>query len=170
MGKFYIGEFMDDDQRTALRTQLLRFAPTEFILHKKALLPHTIQLLHQECSSALMTFVDPTSSFAASNLSPFIQKNHVFQRDDDSSSNSLPSLLSHLLSNQSSLFEPCLSSLYLCSSYLNRCCIANLLMSQRRFFCIDNIDKGIRFLLLFISRERLTQFLFPNRTNKTRSL
>ena len=62
MGKFYIGEFLDDDQRTALRTQLLRFAPTEFILHKKAVLPHTIQLLHQECSSALISYVDPTSS------------------------------------------------------------------------------------------------------------
>lgn len=158
MGKFYIGEFLDDDQRTALRTQLLRFAPTEFILHKKAVLPHTIQLLHQECSSALITFVDPTSSFAASNLTPFIQQNHVFQCDDDTSSNTtLPSLLTHLLSNQSSLFEPCLSSLYLCSSYLNRCCIANLLMSQKRFFCIDNIDKGISFSLhsLFLEKDLL---------------
>ena len=157
MGKFYIGEFLDDDQRTALRTQLLRFAPTEFILHKKAVLPHTIQLLHQECSSALISYVDPTSSFAASNLTPFIQQNHVFQCDDDTSSNTTyPSLLTHLLSNQSSLFEPCLSSLYLCSSYLNRCCIANLLMSQKRFFCIDNIDKGISFFSFFLSTERFT--------------
>ena len=38
LGKFYLGQFVDDDQRTGLRTQLLRFDPTEFVIHKLSLI------------------------------------------------------------------------------------------------------------------------------------
>lgn len=145
MGKFYVGEFIDDDQRTGLRTQLLRFVPTEFIIHKKAILPHTIQLLHQECPSAMMTYVDPCSSFDSSLLSKLINEHKLFHRDD-TQNESLPSLLQCLLSQgPREDFATCLSSLYLCASYLNRCCVANILMSQRKFYCIDNIDKRTLF-------------------------
>lgn len=143
LGKFYLGEFIDDDQRTGLRTQILRFEPTEYIIHKKALLPHTIQLLHQECPTAMMTYVDPTSSFDPSCLMKLIKEIDPFHRDD-SDDRSLPSLLQSLVDENNHPCEgcgPCLSSLYLCSSYLNRCCVANILMSQKQFYCIDNIDK-----------------------------
>ena len=78
MGKFYVGEFIDDDQRTGLRTQILRFLPSEFVIHRKAIFPHTIQLLHQECPSALMTYVDPSSSFDPSMLLKIIKENNLF--------------------------------------------------------------------------------------------
>ena len=83
-GDFFLGQFVDDDQRTALRTQLLRFLPTEFILHKNALHSRTIQLLRRECPSAMLTFVDPQSSFEPQRLPQLVKENNLFDTDDDS--------------------------------------------------------------------------------------
>ena len=40
-------------------------------------------------------------------------------------------------------FECCVSALYLCVKYLQRCCVANLLMTERTFFFVDSIDEGV---------------------------
>ena len=40
-------------------------------------------------------------------------------------------------------FEISMSCLFLCVAYLNRCCVANLLMSARAFSFIDSIDAGL---------------------------
>ena len=96
-----------------------------------------------------MTYVDPSSSFDPSMLLKIIKENNLFSKDDSPSSNTtLPPLLQSLYIDDkkpSDDFAPCLSSLYLSVSYLNRCCVANILMSQRKFYCIDNIDKRNEF-------------------------
>ena len=146
LGTFHLGQFIDDDQRTGLRTQLLRFNPTEFVIHKNALLPHTLQLIHQECPLALLSYVDPNSSFSIKDLTTLVSQKRLFEADDQPErGNAWPVLLERMLQNDKS-FNPtyhcCLESLYLASAYLNRCCVANLLMCQRKFYLIDNIDSG----------------------------
>ena len=121
MGKFWVGQFVDDDQRTALRTQLLRFEPTEILVHKKAVSAATQQLLHQECPQALITPIDPNSTFSAAALVALVQAGKSFRAE----------------------FECCVSALYLCVKYLQRCCVANLLMTERTFFFVDSIDEGV---------------------------
>ena len=146
LGKFYLGQFVDDDQRTGLRTQLLRFAPTEFVIHKKHLLPHTIQLIRQECPLAMMSYVDPSSDCSSSNLLTLVQQYSLFDSDDaPERKGQWPSLLQTMLKDSKTpnpAYSSCLSSLDLAVSYLHRCCVANLLMSQRMFYLIDNIDQS----------------------------
>lgn len=146
-GTFHLGQFIDDDQRTGLRTQLLRFNPTEFVIHKQALLPHTLQLIHQECPLALMTYVDPNSSFSVKDLTKLVKQTRVFEADDrPEKGNSWPVLLERMMQNGvefNPTYHCCLESLYLTTAYLDRCCVANLLMCQRKFFLIDNIDHGM---------------------------
>ena len=146
LGKFYLGQFIDDDQRTGLRTQLLRFDPTEFVIHKKMLLPHTIQLIHQECPLAMMSYVDPSSVCSPKNLIDLVNQYSLFDSDDTPElAGEWPSLLQQMIPNKRAIntqYSCCLSSLYLSVAYLHRCCIAGILMSQRLFYVIDNIDRG----------------------------
>ena len=156
-GDFFLGQFVDDDQRTALRTQLLRFLPTEFILHKNALHTRTVQLLRRECPSAMFTFVDPQSSFQPQKLLQLVKDNNLFDTDDESMpKGEWPDLLEMIVKNGNCpepAFSHVLSALYLCSSYLHRCCVARLLMSQRKFYLIDNIDRERDQLVPFISKQ-----------------
>ena len=101
LGKFYLGQFVDDDQRTGLRTQLLRFDPTEFVIHKKRLLPHTIQLIHQECPLAMMSYVDPSSDCSPSSLISLVQQYSLFDSDDAPElAGKWPSLLQSMLTDR----------------------------------------------------------------------
>ena len=156
-GDFFLGQFVDDDQRTALRTQLLRFLPTEFILHKNALHSRTIQLLRRECPSAMLTFVDPQSSFEPQRLLQLVKENNLFDTDDDSMpKGEWPDLLEMIVKDHKQpepAFSQVLSALYLSSAYLHRCCVARLLMSQHKFYLIDNIDRERDQLVPFISKQ-----------------
>ncbi|CBK24521.2 uncharacterized protein [Blastocystis hominis] len=156
-GDFYLGQFIDDDQRTALRTQLLRFLPTEFILHKNALHSRTIQLLRRECPSAMLSFVDPQSSFEPQHLLRLVKQNNLFDTDDDSMpKGEWPDLLEMIVKDREHpepAFSQVLSALYLSSAYLHRCCVARLLMSQHKFYLIDNIDRERDQLVPFISNQ-----------------
>lgn len=147
MGKFWVGQFVDDDQRTALRTQLLRFEPTDILVHKKAVSAATQQLLHQECPQALITPIDPNSTFSAAALVALVQAAGLFDNPSDPQhSGTWPEALAVLMDDGKSFraeFECCVSALYLCVKYLQRCCVANLLMTERTFFFVDSIDEGV---------------------------
>lgn len=147
LGTFWIGQFVDDDQRTALRTQLLRFEPTEILIHKKALRPATEHLLHQECPFAMITPVDPNKPFSSSALVSLVETAHLFDNAEKPEQNGQwPEALRRLMKDAHSFkpeFEISMSCLFLCVAYLNRCCVANLLMSARAFSFIDSIDAGL---------------------------
>lgn len=145
-GKFYLGQFVDDDQRTGLRTQLLRFDPTEFVVHRKKLLPYTLQLIHQECLLALLSYVDPASVCSPDTLVSLVNQNHLFDADDAAElKGTWPDLLKQMMLDGKRVdtqYKNCFESLCLSVQYLHRACVATILMSQRLFSLIDNIDEG----------------------------
>ena len=145
-GKFYLGQFVDDDQRTGLRTQLLRFDPTEFVVHRKKLLPYTLQLIHQECPLALLSYVDPASVCSPDTLVSLVNQNHLFGADDAAElKGTWPDLLKQMMLDGKRVdtqYKNCFESLCLSVQYLHRACVATILMSQRLFSLIDNIDEG----------------------------
>lgn len=137
---------MDDNQRTALRTQLLRFEPTEILVHGKAVSATTRQLLRQDCPLALITPVDPNASLSAAALVTAVQTAGLFDNPSDAAhSGTWPEALAVLMADARSFqpqYEECVSALFVCVKYLQRCCVANLLMTERAFFFVDTIDEG----------------------------
>ena len=120
---------------------------TEILVHKKAVSAATQQLLHQECPQALITPIDPNSAFSAAALVALVQAAGLFDNPSDPQhSGTWPEALAVLMDDGKSFraeFECCVSALYLCVKYLQRCCVANLLMSERAFFFVDSIDEGV---------------------------
>ena len=106
----------------------------------------------------MMSYVDPSSDCSPSSLISLVQQYSLFDSDDAPElAGKWPSLLQSMLTDRkipNPNYSCCLSSLALSVAYLNRCCVANLLMSQRLFYLIDNIDQGIQLVSYSLSRKR----------------
>ena len=76
--------------------------------------------------------------------------------DDGSSNGEWPQLLQYFIKegrHPEPSFSYVISALFLCANYLHRCCVASLLMSQRKFYLIDNIDRERDQLVPYLSEQ-----------------
>ncbi|XP_066936562.1 DNA mismatch repair protein Msh6-like [Clytia hemisphaerica] len=140
IGKFYLGQFVDDRQCSRFLTMISQFPPVQVLYEKKGLSPKISSILNNELLASIKEPLNPGSEFwdSAKTLKTFHKENYFADRKDDQVH--WPPLLKEVLEEGDKVgleapisFQLAISALGACTWYLKKCCIEQELLSMCQF-------------------------------------
>uniref|UniRef100_A0A8D0C970 DNA mismatch repair protein n=1 Tax=Salvator merianae TaxID=96440 RepID=A0A8D0C970_SALMN len=142
VGKFYLGQFLDDRHCSRFRTLLAHYTPVQIIFERGNPSTETEKILKGLLPSVVQEGLIPGSQFwnAAKTLKILIEESYFKDKEKESSASVLPPVIKSLTAEGDSLgltpgenSELVLSALGACIFYLKKCIIDQELLSMAKF-------------------------------------
>ncbi|GIY02744.1 hypothetical protein CEXT_744411 [Caerostris extrusa] len=150
IGKFTLGQFIDDRHGSKLLTLVALYPPVEILYDKMSITKKTLQLLNHHLTGASKEALS-SQFWQPTKVMKFLEDSKIFSKEDNSLE--YPETLKKMLDPDDRLMETPLKdyelafrSLGACLWYLKQCCIEDCLLSMKLFeeyIPLDEVQKEL---------------------------
>ncbi|XP_067118843.1 DNA mismatch repair protein Msh6 [Centruroides vittatus] len=162
IGKFHIGQFVDDRNCSRLRTLMAHYPPAQILSEKGMISQKTQQVLNSCANLALREVLKPSSEFwDSSKTLKFLNEGKYFV--DDKGVTVWPEAVKIIIDKSDPLYQTAnekyelgCKALGACVWYLNECCIEEDILTLKNFEIYTPIDGDIpENKMLSVSRQHM---------------
>ncbi|XP_045216870.2 DNA mismatch repair protein Msh6-like isoform X2 [Mercenaria mercenaria] len=147
IGKFHIGQFLDDRHSSRLRTLLAHYPPVQILYEKGHLSPRTLQVINNNLTSVMKEALTPKTEFWESSKTLRVLSEETYFKQEESSDVEWPEVLKAMMADSDALgrtaseeYSLAVSSLGALTWYLQYSLLDEELLSMKTFEKYEPLD------------------------------